>query len=121
MSENKDYITRLEEKGSVNISGDVIASVVAAAALEVNGVAGLAGNVGNDIAQLFANKKIASGVKLDMEGEELVIDVNILLTLGTEVSPAAVKVQNAVIEAVEDTTGIKVAAVNVHVSGISLK
>ena len=41
MGENKDYITHPDEKGSVNISEEVISVIAAAAAMETEGVAGL--------------------------------------------------------------------------------
>ena len=122
MAENREYITYSEEKGSINISNDVIAAVAAAAAVEVEGVSGLVSGAGKDIAQFLGGKKnLGSGVKLNMDGDDLNVDISILLTVGTEINAAAKKIQSSVIDAVEATTGIKVSAVNVHVSGLSLR
>ena len=122
MSENKDYITHEQGKGSINISVEVLATVAATAALEVDGVAGLAGgNTGKDIVDFLTVKKNASrGVKIDFDGDDLIIDLSLMLKLGAEIGPTAAKVQGAVMDSIEATTGLKVSAVNVNVSGLSL-
>ena len=50
MSENKEYISQELENGSIQISEDVIVSIAAMAAQEVEGVYGL-GGAGNGFAQ----------------------------------------------------------------------
>ena len=37
MSENREYVSRSDELGNIHISGEVLASIAAAAALEVGG------------------------------------------------------------------------------------
>ena len=122
MSESKDYITHEEEKGSVNISPDVLSTVAAAAALEVEGVASISTSTGKEIVDFLSIKKNAArGIKINYNEDSLNIDINVLLNLGAEIGPTANKVQSAVIDAIEATTGLKVNSVNVHVSGLSLK
>ncbi len=122
MSESKDYITHEEEKGSVNISPDVLSTVAAAAALEVEGVASISTNTGKEIVDFLSIKKNAArGIKINYNEDSLNIDINVLMNLGAEIGPTANKVQSAVIDAVEAMTGLKVNSVNVHVSGLSLK
>ena len=53
MSENREYVSRSDELGNIHISGEVLASIAAAAALEVEGVSGLSANLGSDIAMAF--------------------------------------------------------------------
>lgn len=53
MSENKDYVSRSDELGNIHISEEVLAGIAAAATLEVEGVSGLAANLGSDIAELL--------------------------------------------------------------------
>ena len=47
------YISCQEEKGSINISEDVISSMVRTAVAEVEGVAGLSNTAGAEIAELI--------------------------------------------------------------------
>lgn len=121
MNENKEYITCTLEKGTVNISNDVVSAVAAIAAVEVEGVAAIAGHsVGKDVSQLFSKKNTSKGVKITAEEEKLIVDINILLELGAQIGNTAEKVQKAVYDAVEATTGFAVDSVNVHVNGIAL-
>ncbi len=121
MGENKDYITYSEEKGSVNISEEVIAVVVGSAALEVEGVAGLYSTPGRDLAELLGKKNLSKGVKIQIEDKTIRADIYIMVALGSSVSEIGTHVQDAVAMAVESTTGMTVSAVNVHVCGIAMK
>ena len=46
----ENYITCQDEKGSINISEDVVAAMVRAAITEVDGVAGIATSAGTELA-----------------------------------------------------------------------
>ena len=121
MNENKDYITKADETGNINISGDVISAVAAAATLEVEGVSSLGGISGKDVAAfLSAKKNNGKGIKIELEDEMLRIEVNVILDIGAEIIPVAEKIQKAVIEAVEATTGITVSEVGIRVSGLAI-
>ena len=52
MAEKNEYFTQKLENGTLQISEDVVASVAAAAVLEVDGVCGLSSNISTDIAVL---------------------------------------------------------------------
>ena len=62
MGEN--YITCREEKGSINISEDVIISMVRSVLSEVEGVAGLSNTAGAELAELIGLKSVSKGVKV---------------------------------------------------------
>lgn len=120
MNENKEYITKEEVKGSINISGEVIAAVAAGAALEVEGVAGV-GGTGKDIVDFLSSKKnVSRGVKIGSDQDLLNIEMSVMLNLGAEIGAVAKKIQTVVMDAVEATTGLKVGTVNIHVSGLAL-
>ena len=59
MAENKEYFSKEVENGSIQISEEVVASVAAMAVLEVEGVCGLASNLGYDIAEMLGKKTLA--------------------------------------------------------------
>ena len=121
MGENRDYIVYPEEKGSINISEEVIAVIAANAALETEGVAGLSASLGKDIAELLGKKNIYKGVKITAADDGLKVDVFLLAKVGTSVNRLAVQVQDNVVAAIESTTGIKATQVNVNVCGVSLE
>ena len=62
MAEN--YITCVEEKGTINISDDVIATMVKIAVKEVDGVAGMAITAGPAVSDLLSKKTASKGVKV---------------------------------------------------------
>lgn len=118
MSENEKYISRSDEMGNIHISTEVLVVIAAAAALEVEGVGGLSAGIGTDMAELVGRKVAAKGVRLTMTDDQFNIDISILVKYGYMVSEVAAAVQEAVMSAVESTSGLTVTSVNVTVSGV---
>ena len=119
MNENEKYISRSDEMGSIHISTEVLAVIASAAATEVDGVAGMAANLGTDVAErVVGRKSFAKGVRLVMNEDMLSIDISVLVKYGYVVPEVACTVQEAVMSAVENTSGLKVTCVNVAVSGV---
>lgn len=121
MAEGKEYISRQEELGSVNISEEVLAVIAGAAAMEVDGVSALGTTLTNDVAALVTRKSVAKGVHLEVEGEAVIVDVTILVKYGYVVPEVAKNVQDAIQNAVMNTSGLDVAGVNVTVSGVTFQ
>ena len=121
MSDNREYISEIDENGSINISEEVIAVIAGAAAMEVEGVHSLAATPGRDIALMLSKKSLARGVKIRVEDRVITIDVLILVEMGCAIAQVGAAVQKAVADAVESATGFQVAAVNVSICGIALK
>lgn len=121
MSENKGYIRNTDEKGSINISEDVVAIIAAAAASEVEGVHGLFFPPGKELSNMLSRKTLSKGVKMLFEEDDIVIDVSIIAEIGFSVSEVGAEVQRVVLSAVESAVGVTVKAVNVHICGVALK
>ena len=113
MGENKDYMTHPDEMGCIHISEDVLASIAAGAAAEVEGISGLM--------NLATKKTAARGVRLSFVDNAAVIDLYVMVRYGYPIPEVAEKIQNAVSSAVEAMTGFQVKAVNVHVGGVSFQ
>ena len=120
MAESKQYITQLQDNGSVLISEDVIAAIVAHAAGEVEGVVSLNTKPGADITEAVGKHNWYKGIKVTVVDDNNVgIDCNIVIQYGQNVVEIAETKQKAVSEAVEAMTGVKVASVNVNICEIS--
>ena len=120
MAENKTYIVQEQESGAVMISEDVIAAIADHTINEVEGVVGLNTKPGADIAEKIGKKSWGKGLKITIsENDTLFIDCNIIVAYGQSVVTVAKAVQEAVTGALESTTGVKVASVNVNVCGIA--
>ncbi len=119
MAESKQYITQTQEHGSVQISEDVIATIVVNAVSEVEGVVGLSVKPGADIADMIGKKNWGKGLKVIVgQDNKLTIDCNVNVGYGQSVVVVAKAVQEAVSNAIEATAGVKVDAVNVNICGI---
>ena len=121
MAEGKEYISREEELGAVSISEEVLAAIAAAAAIEVEGVGGLGYGLGSDLSAVIGRKMLARGVRLSVEGDDVSIDLAILVKFGYVVPDVAKAVQEAVAGAVENTSGLHVCSVNVAVAGVNFQ
>lgn len=119
MSESKEYLVQPVEKGTVNISEEVVAAIAALAISEVEGVYGLSSSFTADIKEMLGRKNMSKGVKLTIEDEVVTVECFVVITYGSEIPAVAANIQDAVITAIESMAGLKVAAVNVDICGIS--
>lgn len=119
MAENKQYITQAQENGSIQISEDVIATIVALAVSEVEGVAGVSSKPGADIVEMIGKKNWGKGLKITITDEDTVsVDCNINVKYGQSVIEVAKAVQEAITTSIESVANVPVAGVNVNVCGI---
>ena len=121
MADNKEYYVQEVTDGSIQISEDVVASIAAMAVLEVEGVCGLSGNLGAELAEMLGKKSLGKGIRITpAENDALVIDCNIVVQFGQAIFDLAKSVQDAVKSSVESVTGLTVNQVNVNISGIAI-
>lgn len=109
------------EYGNVNISDDVIGIITSIAAAEVQGVSGLSGTLTENMSEKLGLKSYSKGVKVELDQEKVVVDLTLIVEYGTKIPDISWQVQENVKNAIESMTGLSVAAVNVHVNGISMK
>ena len=120
MAEKNEYFTQKLENGTLQISEDVVASVAAAAVLEVEGVCGLSSS-STDIAEMLGMKTLARGVRLTpIKDGSVTIECDVVAKFGQSVFSLAKTVQDAVKTSVESITGLAVAQVNVNICGIAM-
>ena len=119
MADNKQYVTQVQDNGTVMISEDVIATIVANSVAEVEGIVGLTTKPGADIADKIGVKNWGKGMKINIDEDNAVsVDCNVIVAYGQSVVTVAQAVQAAVTSALESTTNVAVKSVNVNVCGI---
>jgi uncharacterized alkaline shock family protein YloU len=120
MAELKEYVSQQEELGSIHISQEVIASIAAVAAAEVDGVTGIVGN--KELSDKLGRKtpNPSKGVHLTSTEDGVAVNLAITVRSDAAVLEVANKVQDAVMTGVNDMTNVKVSAVNVRVAGVTL-
>ena len=110
-----------EEKtslGGIHISPNAIATIAYHATLESYGVVGLAPrNIADDIVKSITHEPLR-GVSVDYNGEEIDIEINIIVEYGTRINSVAESVANTVRYHVEKALGLRVNTINVHVAGL---
>jgi len=121
MAESKGYIRTSDEKGSINICQNVVAVIAAAAAVDIDGVYGLYQSPGRELTTVSSKKGISRGVRINIDGDDITVDVYFIANMGHSVSEVGEAVQKAVKSAIEEAVGAKVSAVNIHICGVSLK
>ena len=120
MADNKQYITQVQENGTVMISEEVIGTIVSNAIGEVEGVVGVSAKPGAEITELLGKKNWGKGIRITIGQEnEVYVDCNVVLSYGQSVVGVAKSIQEAVTAALESMTAVKVGAVNVNVCGIT--
>jgi len=116
--ENRELEVETENSG-IKIANEVIAVIAGKAVSEVPGVASMSGGFAGGITEVLSGKKnLAKGIKVESDGQETQIDVNIIVEYGSRIPDVAFEIQNRVKKAVESMTGLKVAEVNIHVQGV---
>ncbi|MBQ1458436.1 MULTISPECIES: Asp23/Gls24 family envelope stress response protein [Butyrivibrio] len=105
--------------GSVKIANDVIGMIAALAAMEIDGVSGMPGNITSESLQK-SGKKLTKGVRVQLSGKNVAVDLALLMGYGFNIPATSQKVQTRVKSTVENMTGLNVTDVNVHISGITV-
>lgn len=108
------------ELGTIEISEEVLSTIASVAAGEVDGVACLATSLGENIKDLLKKKYAGKGISIEVSDAGLAVVVNIIVKYRCNVQEVAVKVQDAVLNAIQDMTNQQVSAVNVNVINVQI-
>ena len=125
MVENNPSDVKLDENpdGTVSFATDVVATIAGLAATEVEGVASMS-SPSSALADMFSRKNTRNfnkGVRIDLDGNCVTVDVTIVVEYGSPVPDVARSIQENVKKAIETMSGLTVHSVDVHVSGISFE
>ncbi len=120
MSQNEIMISKNEAGGSISYSETVIATISGLAAGEIKGVVGTSGGIKSGIVELFGKKDLSKGIKAVITGDEVEINVNLVLVYGVALQEVAAEVQANIKRAVEGMTGLIVSAVNINILSVQV-
>lgn len=106
--------------GTIRISPRAIATIAYHAALQSYGVVGLTSkNIVEGLAQALV-KDPTHGIEVTYDGQNITIDLYVIIEYGTRIKSVASSVRNAVQYTVEKALGMPVEEVNVHVQGLRI-
>lgn len=114
-----NYISVKTDKGILNVSEEVVGSIVRTAVSDVEGVTGLNNAAGAEIAEFIGVRSMSKGVRISHNGENIVCDVIINVCYGSNIIDVAKNVQNSVESELQTITGQENITVNVNVAGIA--
>ena len=107
-----------EGAGRVKIADDVIAIIAGTAALEIEGVACMAGNLTGDIAQILGRRNLSKGVNVEMVGGNVKVTLSLLSKFGYKLQEISEAVQRRVKTAIENMLGLNAQEINIIIAGI---
>ena len=125
MSDNYPSDVKLDENpdGSVSFATGVVETIAGLAAQEVEGVASMA-STSTGFADMFTRKStrnFTKGVRVDIDGGTVAVDVTIVVEYGSPVPDVARSIQENVKKAIETMSGLDVRNVDVHVQAVSFE
>lgn len=104
--------------GSIQISPRAVATIAYQSALQSYGIVGLASkNLINGLANALV-KDPTHGVEVHFDGQNLNIDIYIIIEYGTRITSVAKSLSNTIRFQVEKALGMPVNQINVHVQGL---
>lgn len=123
LKEEKNTYAIHEEKdlGEVMIADEVVSVIAGLAAMEVEGVASMAGNATRELISKLGVKHLSKGVKVDVLEGIVTVCITLNLQYGYSVIDICKKVQEKVKASIENMTGLTVADVNVRIASIEME
>ena len=80
-----DMINEEEKIGKISIADGVVASIAGIAAIEVEGVSKLTGNISKELVAKLGKKNLANGVKVEIADGNVSVDLSLEVEYGTSI------------------------------------
>lgn len=115
-------VTMNNQYGSIEVSTDVIATVVGGSATEIPGVVGMASRhqVRDGLNEILRKENYAKGIVVKQD-EGVIVDVYIIVSYGTRISEVSKNVQERVSYQLEASLGVQADAINIFVHGVRVQ
>ena len=110
---NNDY-------GNIDISNDVIATVVGSKVVECYGIVGMASKqqVRDGIAEILGRENYAKGIVIHSTNDSINVDMYVIVSYGVKISETARHIQQAIFNSLTTMTTIEPSQINVHITNI---
>ena len=113
-----ELVIDTEGAGQVKIADEVIAIIAGTAALEIEGVAGMAGKLTGDIGQILGRHNLSKGVNVEVAGGGVKVTLNILAKFGYKLQEMSEAIQRRVETAINNMLGLSTREINVNIAGV---
>jgi len=107
--------------GRIEVSPTAIASIASQAVLNSYGVVGMATkDLASGIVEILQPSRVHRGVDVHVEGDEVMVDLYVVIEYGTRIATVAQMIQSAVRYELERALGVPAAIVNIHVQDLRM-
>ena len=106
--------------GDIRIADEVIAIIAGLAATEVEGVSSMAGNITNEIVSKLGMKNLSKGIFVEVFDDEVKVDIALNIAYGYNIPEVSEKVQEKVMTAITNMTGLEIAVINVRIASVDM-
>lgn len=106
------------EGGAVYIYDEVLKTIIAAAATEINGVAGMSPGFVEEIIKGLGKKNHSKGIKISLKNQQMIIDLYVIVEYGTKIPDLSWNIQQNVKSTVDKILNIKTCKVNINIQGV---
>ena len=119
--EEKKIIAEPQDRiGEGCIADEGVAVIAGLAATEVEGVDSMAGNITNDLVGKLGMKSLQKGVRVEVTEQHVTVDLALYIKYNYNIPEVSAKVQDRVMSAIENMTGLKVLEVNIRIAGVNI-
>jgi len=105
----------------IKIADEVLESITGMIISEVSNVSSTGSGIADGIAGILGKKTLSKGIKVEVAGNDIKVDISLSVTYGTPIHVTARQIQRRVREALEASTGMQVSEVNVNIVGLSFE
>lgn len=108
--------------GDIDISNEVIATVVGGAATDIYGIVGMASKnqIRDNLNTILKRENYSRGVVVRQEEDQIVVNIYIIISYGVKLSEVGRNVQDKVKYNLQSMLGIDAEAVNIFVQGVKV-
>ena len=108
--------------GSVEVSTEVIATIVGSSTTEIFGVVGMTSQnaVRDNVRQILRQENFSKGVRVHSDEEGTIIDIFVVISYGVKLSEVARNIQERVRFNLESQLGLTNVKVNVNVQSVKV-
>ncbi|GAF41250.1 hypothetical protein FC83_GL002218 [Agrilactobacillus composti DSM 18527 = JCM 14202] len=108
--------------GDIDISNEVIATVVGGAATDIYGIVGMASKnqIRDNVNDILKRENFSRGVVVRQQDDQIVVNIYIIISYGVKLSEVGRNVQDKVKYNLQSMLGIKAKSVNIFVQGVKV-
>ena len=104
--------------GTVRIAPQVLATIAALTAQNVAGVVRLQGKLAGKVGDLFRRGHAFNGVTIELVGDEVSVELHLIVSPEVSMFQLGRQVQDEVAEAIETMVGMRVHTVDVYIEDV---